>query len=96
MTETQKISPSLKSLKMSDDFNLCLKIFLPTFCPEGQYHSKERSFDPVKDYGFSGCLVIRRFRFALVGALYDERRYEGSGILSRVVRIEMELDESLL
>jgi len=45
---------------------------------------------------FESSNAIRRFHFALVGALYDGRRYDGSGILYRVVRFEMELDLSLL
>jgi hypothetical protein len=40
---------------------------------------------------FVSCLAIRRFHFALVGVLYDGRRYGVSGILCRVVRLEMEL-----
>jgi hypothetical protein len=39
---------------------------------------------------------IRRFDFALVGVLYDGSRCDGSGMLYRVVRFEMELDLSLL
>jgi len=34
---------------------------------------------------FESSNAIRRFYFALVGALYDGRQYEGSGILYRVV-----------
>jgi hypothetical protein len=45
---------------------------------------------------FLGSNGIRKFYFALVGVLYDERRYGVSGILCRVVRIEMDLDLSLL
>jgi len=45
---------------------------------------------------FVSGLAIRRFHFALVGALYDGKRYDGSGILYRVVRFEMGLDESVL
>jgi len=40
---------------------------------------------------FVSCLASRRFHFALVGVLYDGRRYGVSGILCRVVRLEMEL-----
>jgi hypothetical protein len=45
---------------------------------------------------FESSNSVRRFHFALVGALYDGRRYDGSGILYRVVRFEVELDKSLL
>jgi hypothetical protein len=40
---------------------------------------------------FVSCNAIRRFHFALVGVLYDGRRFGVSGILCRVVRLEMEL-----
>jgi hypothetical protein len=40
---------------------------------------------------FVSWLAIRRFFFALLGVLYDGRRYGVSGILCRVVRLEMEL-----